>query len=71
MAVHVLSQRWDVKWVAGKVFIALLLLVTVSAKNTTLESNETTGVGSGYYAKVFYKHTWPVRIFTSQKSMIA
>ncbi|KAH1236901.1 Sulfite exporter TauE/SafE family protein 3 [Glycine max] len=59
MAVHVLSQRWDVKWVAGKVFIALLLLVTVSAKNTTLESNETTGVGSGYYAKVFYKHTWP------------
>ncbi|KAG4999990.1 Sulfite exporter TauE/SafE family protein 3 [Glycine soja] len=59
MAVHVLSQRWDVKWVAGKVFIALLLLVTVSAKNTTLESNETTGVGTGYYAKVFYKHTWP------------
>ncbi|KHN48050.1 hypothetical protein glysoja_015520 [Glycine soja] len=58
MAVHVLSQRWDVKWVAGKVFIALLL-VTVSAKNTTLESNETTGVGTGYYAKVFYKHTWP------------
>ncbi|KAL5188241.1 Sulfite exporter TauE/SafE family protein 3 [Glycine soja] len=60
MAMHVLSQRWDVKWVAGKVLIiALLLPVTVSAKNTTSESNEITGVGTGYHAKVFYQHTWP------------
>ncbi|KHN06457.1 hypothetical protein glysoja_010801 [Glycine soja] len=60
MAMHVLSQRWDVKWVAGKVLIiALLLPVTVSAKNTTSESNEITGVGTGYHAKVFYQHSWP------------
>jgi len=67
MAMHVLSQRWDVKWVAGKVLIiALLLPVTVSAKNTTSESNEITGVGTGYHAKVFYQHSWPVRILPSQ-----
>ncbi|KAK7399726.1 hypothetical protein VNO78_10915 [Psophocarpus tetragonolobus] len=60
MAVHV-SQRWDVKWVAAKVLIALLLLVTVSAKNATSESesNETTRVDTNYHAKGFYQHNWP------------
>ncbi|KAK7369192.1 hypothetical protein VNO80_11227 [Phaseolus coccineus] len=59
MGVHDISQRWDVKWVAGKVFIAVLLLVTVSAENTTSQSNDTIAVDTNLHAKVFYHHTWP------------
>lgn len=67
MAVHV-SQRWDVKWVAGKVLIALLLLVTVSANNTPSQSKDTIGVDTNSHGKglYFYQHTWPVRVITSQ-----
>lgn len=71
MAVHV-PRRWDVKWVVGKALIAFLLLVSVSATSshqntdnkTTSPSNGTIGVD--YHAKAFYKHHWPVRVFTSQ-----
>ncbi|XP_068466964.1 sulfite exporter TauE/SafE family protein 3-like [Phaseolus vulgaris] len=55
MGVHDVSQRWDVKWVAGKVLIVVLLLVTVSAENTTSESNHTIGVDTN----LNYPHTWP------------
>ncbi|ESW31517.1 hypothetical protein PHAVU_002G244700 [Phaseolus vulgaris] len=55
MGVHDVSQRWDVKWVAAKVLIALILLVTVSAENTTSESNHTLDVDSNLH----YPHTWP------------
>ncbi|WVZ24788.1 hypothetical protein V8G54_003332 [Vigna mungo] len=51
------SQRWHAKWFSGKVLIALLLLVTVSAENTSSQSNDTVGVDNN--AKVFYHHTWP------------
>jgi len=61
MGVHNVSQRWDVKWVAGKVLIVVLLLVTVSAENTTSESNHTIGVDTN----LNYPHTWPVREFTN------
>ncbi|KAK7369193.1 hypothetical protein VNO80_11228 [Phaseolus coccineus] len=55
MGVHDVSQRWDVKWVAGKVLIALILLVTVSAENTTSQSNHTIDVDTNLH----YPHTWP------------
>ncbi|ESW31571.1 hypothetical protein PHAVU_002G249100 [Phaseolus vulgaris] len=55
MGVHDVSQRWDVKWVAAKVLIALILVVTVSAENTTSESNHTLDVDSNLH----YPHTWP------------
>jgi len=64
MGVHDISQSLDVKWVAGKVVIGVLLLVTVSAENTTSQSNHTTEV-TNPHAKVFYHHTWPVRDFTN------
>jgi len=59
MGVHDVSQRW----VCGKVLIAVLLLVTVSAENTNSQSNHTEGVDTN--AKVFYHHTWPVRQLTN------
>jgi len=65
MGVHDVSQRWNVKWVAGKVLIAVILLVTVSAENTTSQSNHTTEVETNPHAKLFYQHTWPVRDFTN------
>ncbi|KAK7369190.1 hypothetical protein VNO80_11225 [Phaseolus coccineus] len=55
MGVHEVSQRWGVKWVAGKVFIAMLFLVTVSAENTTSQSNHTIAVDTNLH----YPHTWP------------
>ncbi|RDX75539.1 Sulfite exporter TauE/SafE family protein 3, partial [Mucuna pruriens] len=66
MAVHG-SKRWDVKWVAERVLIAFLLLVSVyvtsSHQNTDQKtisaSNETKGVDTNDHARVFYKHTWP------------
>ncbi|KAG2410337.1 Sulfite exporter TauE/SafE family protein [Vigna angularis] len=51
------SQRWHAKWFSGKVLIAVLLLVTVSAENSSSQSNDTVGVDNN--AKVFYHHTWP------------
>lgn len=65
MGVHDVSQRWDVKWFSGKVLIAMLLLVTVSAENITLQSNHTKGVDTNHHAQLFYDHTWPVREFTN------
>ncbi|XP_014506675.1 sulfite exporter TauE/SafE family protein 3-like [Vigna radiata var. radiata] len=59
MGVHDVSQRWDVKWFSGKVLIAMLLLVTVSAENITLQSNHTKGVDTNHHAQLFYDHTWP------------
>ncbi|WVZ24785.1 hypothetical protein V8G54_003329 [Vigna mungo] len=59
MGVHDASQRWNVKWVSGKVLIAMLLLVTVSAENITSQSNHTKGVDTNHHAQVFYDHTWP------------
>ncbi|XP_047178362.1 sulfite exporter TauE/SafE family protein 3-like [Vigna umbellata] len=38
------SQRWHAKWFSGKVLIAVLLLVTVSAENSSSQSNDTVGV---------------------------
>ncbi|XP_027917787.1 sulfite exporter TauE/SafE family protein 3-like isoform X2 [Vigna unguiculata] len=55
MGVHDVSQ----KWVSGKVLIAMLLLVTVSAENITSQSNHTIGVDTNHHAQVFYHHTWP------------
>lgn len=71
VALHA-SRKWDVIWVVGNALIAFLLLVSVSATSshqntdtkTTAPSNGTIGVD--YQAKVFYKHHWPVRVFTSQ-----
>ncbi|KOM30822.1 hypothetical protein LR48_Vigan01g037700 [Vigna angularis] len=51
------SQRWHAKWFSGKVLIAVLLLVTVSAENNSSQSNDSVGVHNN--AKVFYNHTWP------------
>jgi len=65
MGVHDVSQRWDVKCVSGKLLIAMLLLVTVSAENITSQSNHTIGVDTNHHAQVFYHHTWPVREFTN------
>ncbi|KAL2343222.1 hypothetical protein Fmac_004507 [Flemingia macrophylla] len=50
------SQKWDMTWVAEKVFIILVFLVAVSA---TSEPNGTIGVGNNDHAKGFYEHTWP------------
>ncbi|KHN48052.1 hypothetical protein glysoja_015522 [Glycine soja] len=68
MAVHG-SKRWAVKWVAEKVLVAFLLLVSVyvasSQQNTDQKtissaSNETKGVDTkAHHAEGFYKHTWP------------
>ncbi|CAJ1938425.1 unnamed protein product [Sphenostylis stenocarpa] len=54
MGVHDVSQR-----VAGKVLMALFLLVTVSAENTPSQSNHTTEVDTILHATGFYHHTWP------------
>ncbi|KAH1236906.1 Sulfite exporter TauE/SafE family protein 3 [Glycine max] len=68
MAVHG-SKRWAVKWVAEKVLVAFLLLVSVyvasSQQNTDQKtvssaSNETKGIDTNaHHAEGFYKHTWP------------
>ena len=79
MAVHGLKW-WDVKWVAGRVLIIVFLLLVsasltspqqdIDQRTTSASNNETKGVDAYHRAKVFYKHTWPVRMFTSPKLML-
>jgi NADH:ubiquinone oxidoreductase subunit 6 (subunit J) len=81
MALHGSKIRRDMKWVLGtRVLISFILLssyVTSShqytnQKTTPSSSNETKGVDNANgHAKVFYKHTWPVRVFNSQKLPLA
>ncbi|CAJ1938423.1 unnamed protein product [Sphenostylis stenocarpa] len=54
MGMHDVSQK-----VAGKVLMALLLLVAVSAENTLSQSNHTRDVDTHFYVREFYHHTWP------------
>ena len=64
------STRRNVKWVIpGRSRVLIISLLPLSSfvtsshqytdQKTTPPSNET----NGNHAKVFYKHTWPVRVF--------
>jgi len=65
------SKRRNVKWVIpGRSRVLIISLLPLSSfvtsshqytdqKTTPPPSNET----KGDHAKVFYKHTWPVRVF--------
>lgn len=74
-------MKWLIPGRSRVLIISFLLLlsayVTSSQQHTdqkttpaSTSSNETKGVDANHHAKVFYKHTWPVRVFNIHKYFI-